>query len=140
MSYIQRSATNANISPFDVGKMSGNTAVGSYQIFDTFNASWLSLNTSTGVISADTAFFTEACFSPNSNTYGNSRVGNSSGSTLHTAGQIMPESSSSSAGGSGRGDDIAYYYSASQYPTWLYAGNTATAPDTDLTHIKVMRL
>jgi hypothetical protein len=140
MTYIQKSATNATVTPFDVGKMSGSTAIGARQVFDTFNASWLSFDSSTGVISADDAFFTEACFSPNSNAYGNSKVGETTSTPKHMVGQVLPESSSTGAGGHGRGDDIAYYYAANQYPKWLVVISTTTAPDTDLTHLKIMRL
>tara|TARA_Y100000592_G_C5463948_1_gene315598 strand:- start:103 stop:522 length:420 start_codon:yes stop_codon:yes gene_type:complete len=139
MSYIQRSATNSSITPFDIGKMSGSTAIGSHQIFDSFNVSWLSFNSSTGVISASTPFFTEACFSPNSNSYGNSRVGQS-GSSFYTQGQILPESTFSGAGGSGRGDDVSFYFASSQFPYWTFIASTNTAPDTSLTHLKLMRV
>jgi len=139
MSYIQRSSTNAGVTPFDIAKMSGGTAIGSHQIFDTFNVSWLSLNSSNGNLESTDNFFTEACFSPNSNTYGNSKVG-VNGSSLYEQGQIMPESSNPSAGGSGRGDDISFGYGNAQFQQWLRVSSMGTAPDTALTHCKIMRL
>jgi len=139
MSYIQRSSTNAGVTPFDIAKMSGGTAIGSHQIFDTFNVSWLSLDTSNGNLESTYYFFTEACFSPASNTYGSARVG-VNGASLHTQGQIMPESNVSSAGGSGRGDDMSFGYNNAQFQQWLRVAGMGTAPDTTLTHCKIMRL
>ena len=139
MTYIQKSATNATVTPFDVGKMSGSTAVGAYQVFDSFNAPWLSFNSTTGAISANESFWTEATFSPNSNVYGGARCGDSTGPDRFLQGQIMPESSNTGVGGGSRGDDVAIFYASSQFPTWLYTSSITVTPDLALTHLKVIR-
>ena len=139
MTYIQRSDTNANLTPFDIGKMSGSTAIGAVQVFDDLNAPWLSFNSSTGAITATSSFWTEATFSPDSNAYGGARSGDTSGPDRFLQGQIMPESSNTGVGGLARGDDVAVYYSTSQFPTWLYSASINLAPDTALTHLKIMR-
>jgi len=127
----------ANISPFDVGKITGNTN----PLFNTVNVNWLSLNGNFLVSEDDESYYSEACFSSNSNAYGIGRVkysGNSSDYYLMSS--QYPESSNSGAGGTSRGDDIAIHYGDSHYPYYTTAAAMTTTQDVDRANLKIIRI
>ena len=96
----------ANISPFDVGKISGTTD----PKFNTFNVNWLSMS-GDNINSEDSAsYYSEACFSANNNSWGIGRIAYTGfTSDIYLMGSQYPESGNSGAGGTSRGDDIAIW-------------------------------
>ena len=127
----------ANISPFDVGKISGTTD----PKFNTVNVNWISLSSNNLVSEDSTSYYSEACFSANSNQYGLGRVtytGNSS--DYYLMGQQIPESSNIGAGGTSRGDDVAIHYGSSHYPYYNASAAMTTTQDVDRANLKIIRI
>ena len=126
------------VSPFDIVKInSGST------IFTLFNVDWLSLNSSTDLEADDnTSFYSEAHFSPNSNSYGISRVhydGNTS--DLYLMAAIMPVSpSGTNAGGYSRGDDVAIHNGTSHYPKFQNYAAMSIVQNVSRANLKIIRV
>ena len=134
MSYIKKDKQKT--SPFDVAKISGTTN----PTFNTFKVDWITLNTN-DLDALEGNFYSEATFSPNSNSYGLSRIhydGNSTG--YHLMGNNMPESSNSSAGGTQRGDDSAIHYGNSHYPKYQNYVSMTVTQDVDRANLKIIRV
>ena len=135
MSYINNNVREA--SPFDKGKISGTTNA----TFNTFNVNWLSLS-GNNILSIDnSSYYSEACFSPNSNSYGLARVhydGNTS--DLYLMGCNMPESSEASAGGFRRSDDIAIHSGNSHYPKYQNSLAISLTQDVARANMKILRI
>ena len=127
----------ANISPFDVGKITGNTD----PKFNTVNVNWISLSGNNLVSEDSTPYYSEACFSSNNNLYGLGRVkysGNSSDYYLMAS--QLPESSNTGAGGTSRGDDIAIHFGNSHYPYYNISASMTTTQDVDRANLKIIRI
>ena len=137
MSYKPNLTPSSNISPFDVGKISGTTD----PKFNTFNVNWLSMSGNNIVADNSVLYYSEACFSPNSNSYGLLRVSyNSDTSNYHLMGVQYPESSDAGAGGATRGDDVAIHFGNSHYPSYNYSGSASTVQDVSRSNIKIIRI
>jgi hypothetical protein len=135
MTYIKNTARE--VSPFDIGKISGTTDA----TFNTFNVNWLSLSGDNILSSDNSSYYSEACFSPNSNAYGLARIhysGNTS--NLHLMGSNMPESSITGAGASVRSDDIAIYNGNSHYPKYQNSLSITLAQDVERANMKIIRI
>ncbi len=127
----------ANISPFDVGKITGNTNA----IFNTVAVNWISLSGNNLVSEDSESYYSEACFSANNNSYGLGRVtysGNSSDYYLMAS--QLPESTTSGAGGTSRGDDVAIHYGNSHYPYYNASASMSTAQDVGRANLKIIRI
>ncbi len=127
----------ANISPFDVGKITGSTM----PIFNTVNINWISLSGNNLISEDDEPYYSEACFSSNNNGYGLGRVtytGNSS--KYYLMASQLPESSTSGAGGTSRGDDIAIHFGNSHYPYYNASASMSTTQDVDRANLKIIRI
>ncbi len=127
----------ANISPFDVGKITGNTN----PVFNTVNVNWISLSGNNLVSEDSESYYSEACFSANNNSWGLGRVtysGNSSDYYLMAS--QLPESHSSGAGGTSRGDDIAIHFGNSHYPYYNASASMTTTQDVDRANLKIIRI
>ena len=137
MSYTPNSPTS-NISPFDVGKITGTTD----PKFNTLNVNWLSMSGNNIVANNSISYYSEACFSPDNNQYGLVRVaydGNTS--NYHLMGLQYPESSNPGAGGATRGDDVAIHFGNTHYPYFNYQGSSiANAQDVNRANIKIIRI
>jgi len=127
----------ANISPFDVGKITGNTD----PVFNTVNVNWISLSGNNLVSEDSTAYYSEACFSADNNGWGLGRVkysGNSSDYYLMSS--QLPESGNTGAGGTSRGDDIAIHFGNSHYPYYNISASMTTTQDVDRANLKIIRI
>ena len=136
MSYILNTS-NENISPFDIGKISGTTN----PTFNTFNVNWLSMNGDNIDSDDDISYYSEACFSADTNTYGIARItysGNTS--NYHLMGCQLPESSYTSVGGVSRGDDIAIHFGNSHYPNYSVAASMTTSQDVARANLKIIKI
>ena len=134
MTYIKKDKQKT--SPFDVAKITGTTN----PTFNTFNVDWITLNTN-DLDSSDGSFYSEAAFSPNSNSYGLSRThydGNTTG--YHLMGNNMPESNTHGAGGTQRGDDIAIHYGNSHYPKYQNYVAMTVNQDVSRANLKIIRI
>jgi len=128
---------SSDISPFDVGKISGTTD----PKFNTFNVNWLSMSGNNIIADNSITYYSEACFSPNNNQYGLSRItydGNTS--NYHLMGVQLPESSNAGAGTSYRGDDVAIHFGNTHYPYYDYTGAISTEQDVNRANIKIIRI
>ena len=126
-----------NTSPFDVGKISGTTNPS----FNTFDVDWLTISGNNILSNDSTSFYSEAAFSPNSNSYGLARVhydGNTS--NLHLMGCNFPESSSSGAGSYVRSDDIAIHSGNSHYPKYQNSAAITLTQDISRANMKIIRV
>ena len=131
------STPSANISPFDVGKITGNTNA----LFNTVTVNWISLSGNNLVSEDSKSYYSEACFSANSNSYGLGRVtysGNSSDYYLMAS--RLPESANTGAGGTSRGDDVAIHYGSSHYPYYNASAAMTTTQDIDRANLKIIRI
>ena len=127
----------ANISPFDVGKITGNTN----PLFNTVNVNWISLSGNNLVSEDSESYYSEACFSSNNNAYGLGRVtysGNTS--TYYLMASQLPESSNVGAGGTSRGDDVAIHFGNSHYPYYNASASMTTTQDVDRANLKIIRI
>ena len=134
MTYIKKDKQKT--SPFDVAKITGTTN----PTFNTFNVDWITLNTN-DLDASEGNFYSEACFSPDSNAYGFSRIhydGNTN--SQHLMGMNLPESSNSSAGGSSRGDDTTIHYGNSHYPKYDYTSGISISQDVSRANLKIIRI
>ena len=138
MSYINKAKNDQ--SPFDIVKISGNNTYSSTTVFDTPSVSWLSFDSSSKEIVCNDNFYSEACFSPNSNAYGIARVTYGISEKYHLRGYILPESNNSSAGSLSRGDDIAINYGSSCKAYYDLTASFNEAPNVNKSSMKVMRL
>ena len=135
MTYIKKEARE--VSPFDVGKITGTTNA----TFNTFNVDWLSLNGNNIISNDSNSFYSEACFSPNSNTYGLARVhydGNTS--NYYLMGSNMPESSNPGAGSYIRSDDVAMHSGNSHYPKYQNDVAITLTQDISRANMKIIRV
>ena len=135
MTYINNNVRE--ISPFDVGKISGTTNA----TFNTFNVNWLSLSGNNILSTDNSSYYSEACFSPDSNTYGLARVhysGNTS--NLHLMGCNMPESSVTGAGAYIRSDDISIHSGNSHYPKYQNSVSITLTQDVTRANMKIIRV
>jgi hypothetical protein len=94
------------------------------------------------ILSSDSSsYYSEACFSPNSNTYGLARVhydGNTS--NLYLMGCNMPESSNTGAGAYVRSDDIAIHSGNSHYPKYQNSIAITLTQDVSRANMKIIRV
>lgn len=136
MSYTPNTPSS-NISPFDIGKISGTTN----PTFNTFNVDWLSMSGNNIIADNSVSYYSEACFSPNNTSYGYSRIAYSGHtSDYHLMGIIMPESTNSSAGGASRSDDVAINFGNSHYPYFEYAASYSLPQDVNRANMKIIRI
>ena len=138
MSYINKAKNDQ--SPFDIVKISGNNTYSSTTVFDTPSVSWLSFDSSSKEIVCNDNFYSEACFSPNSNTYGIGRVTFGVSNKYYLRGYILPESSVSGAGGRSRGEDVAINYDNSALAYYDQLSSFNEAPNTTRSNMKVIKL
>lgn len=135
MTYTNKSIRE--VSPFDVGKITGTTNA----TFNTFNVDWLSMSGNNILSSDSSSFYSEAAFSPNSNSYGLARVHYSgNNSDLYLMGSNMPESSNSSAGSYVRSDDVAIHSGNSHYPKYQNSLAITLTQDVSRANMKIMRV
>ena len=127
----------ANISPFDVGKITGSTS----PVFNTVNVNWISLSGNNLVSENSESYYSEACFSSNNNLYGLGRVTYSGNTTkFYLMASQLPESSTSGAGGTSRGDDIAIHFGNSHYPYYNASASMSTTQDVSRANLKIIRI
>lgn len=135
MTYLNK--TIRQISPFDIGKISGTTN----PTFNTFNVDWLEVDANNNIICNDETFYSEAAFSPDSNPYGISRVHYEGNNTnLHLMGCNFPESSYIEVGTLVRGDDIAIHNGNSHYPKYQSELAIDTLQNIDRANLKIIRI
>lgn len=133
MTYIKKDIRN--FSPFDIGKISGTTN----PTFNTFNVDWLSTS-GNNIVCENGNFYSEAVFSPNSNTYGLARIhydGNSI--DYHLMGSNFPESSNSGAGAWCKSDDVAMHIGSSHYPKYQNYLALSLNQDVSRANLKIIR-
>jgi len=131
------STPSANISPFDVGKITGNTNA----LFNTVTVNWISLSGNNLVSEDSKSYYSEACFSANSNSYGLGRVTyNGNSSDYYLMASQIPESSNVGAGGTSRGDDVAIHFGNSHYPYYNASASMTTTQDVDRANLKIIRI
>ena len=135
MSYTPDSPSS-NISPFDVGKITGTTN----PTFNTFNVNWLTMSGNNIVGNNNISYYSEACFSANNNQYGLGRVTYSGNTRYYLMASQLPESSNTGAGGLSRGDDVAIYFGNSHYPYYDTAGSMNTTQDVNRANLKIIRI
>lgn len=135
MTYTKK--TTREVSPFDVGKITGTTNA----TFNTFNVEWLSLSGNNIISNDSDSYYSEACFSPNSNAYGLARL-HYSGNTSdgHLMGCNFPESSNATAGSYTRSDDIAIHSGNSHYPKYDTSLVINLAQDVSRANMKIIRV
>lgn len=135
MTYTNKSVRD--VSPFDVGKITGTTNA----TFNNFNVDWLSMSGNNILSTDSSSYYSEACFSPNSNSYGLARFhydGNNS--DLHLMGCNMPESSNVGAGAYSRSDDVAIHSGNSHYPKYQTSVSISLAQDVSRANMKIIRV
>jgi len=135
MSYTPN-LSSSDVSPFDVGKISGTTD----PKFNTFNVNWLSMSGNNIIADNSVSYYSEACFSPNNNSYGLCRVNYNGNASHHLMGVQLPESNSSNAGTNVRGDDIAIHFGNTHYPFYDYTGSLSAAQDVSRANLKIIRI
>ena len=128
----------ANISPFDVGKITGSTS----PVFNTVSVNWISLSGNNLISEDSESYYSEACFSANNNSYGLGRVTYNGNTTkFYLMASQLPESSTVGAGGTSRGDDIAIHFGNSHYPYYnASASFTSTSQDVSRANLKIIRI